>query len=472
MLFSPLALHSQEDLLDILVADTSLRHAAIAYSVVDIESGEVLLDHEGERNMTPASLLKVVTTAAAIELLGSTYTFTTSIGYKGTIDKSTGTLSGDIVILGGGDPTLGSPRFQEHYGDIIGTWVNAIGEAGIREISGRIVADDSYYDYEPTPSKWPWEDIGNYYGAGVYGISFQDNAYTIAFRTSTEGSHPLVKNVTPEELDLHLENRLIASGSIDRGYIYAAPYSTHGWITGSIPTNRADFRLRGSVTDPPKLLSTILNKNLLESGISTNGLPTSRRLMGEQAVGVYDDIVIINSITSPPLREIIKTMNHESVNLYAEHLLKECGKRSFGYGSSDNGIRAIGQFLTRVGVDIDHLSLVDGSGLSPFNSITVNDITALLRYMSSSGREFSSYFDSFPRAGVDGTLSNKFRGSLFSSVRAKSGTMDGVRGYAGYMTTASGKRVAFCLVINKYYGETPPLQRKIEELIQETIERY
>ena len=141
--------------------------------------------------------LSLLTSAAALELLGPGYCFKTQLGYTGNLNKSTGLLTGDIVIKGGGDPALGSQYFKDHYRNFLTDWITTIKKLGIKKIEGRIIADDTRYDNQPVPPKWIWEDIGNYYGAGTYGLSVFDNMFEIHFRTYGEGSIPEITRHCP-----------------------------------------------------------------------------------------------------------------------------------------------------------------------------------------------------------------------------------------------------------------------------------
>ena len=159
----------------------------------------VLFDYNSGISLAPASVMKLITSAAALELLGPEYTFKTTVGYTGTLNKRTGRLNGNIIIHGGGDPALGSKYFSDHYGDFLHNWVAEIRKTGIKKIRGRVITDDSYYDFLPVPAKWLWEDEGNYYGAGAYGLSVFDNTYEIHFQTFADSTLPVIKKFVPAE---------------------------------------------------------------------------------------------------------------------------------------------------------------------------------------------------------------------------------------------------------------------------------
>jgi D-alanyl-D-alanine carboxypeptidase/D-alanyl-D-alanine-endopeptidase (penicillin-binding protein 4) len=411
--------------------------------------------------------MKLITSAAALELLGPQYTFRTVLGYTGTINKRSGKLRGDIIVRGGGDPVLGSNHFPDYYNDFMSGWLTEIKKPGIKKIDGSVITDDSYYDFQPVPAKWLWEDAGNYYGAGAYGLSIFDNTYEIHLTSSADSSQLFIKEIVPNESKFEFSNWLIAAGTSDEGYIFAAPYSTNGWLAGSIPANMDDFVLKASIADPPHLMAKMLNDKLKAAGTIITGEPTTARL---KQITIPEKITIVTETISPPLVKIIEVLNHESVNMYAEHLIKELGKKIKNTGSTAAGVEVITDFLKNAGIQTDGMFIEDGSGLSPVNSINANGLANLLLYMKNNGRYFSEYYNSLPEAGKEGTLKNCFKDPVFESrLRAKSGSMTRVRSYAGYFTTQSGKQMVFSIIVNNFSGPSNKIISYIEEIIKETI---
>jgi D-alanyl-D-alanine carboxypeptidase/D-alanyl-D-alanine-endopeptidase (penicillin-binding protein 4) len=462
-----LNLFSQEKSFGKFLADSSMFHASVSMCVANAENGETVFGYNSVKSLTPASVLKLVTSAAALELLGPQYTFRTELGYTGTINRRTGKLKGNIIIRGGGDPALGSKNFSDYYSDFMGSWVNGIKKLGIKKIEGRVITDDSYYDFQPVPAKWLWEDAGNYYGAGAYGLSVFDNTYEIHLKTSSDSSQLLIKEIVPNECKYEFSNWLIAAGTSDEGYIFAAPYSTNGWLAGSVPVNMDDFVLKASIADPPRLIAKMLNEKLEAADIIVSEEPTTTRMEQEN---ISEKFIPISETISPPLSKIIEILNHESVNLYAEHLIKELGKKYKKTGSTAAGIEVIIDFLKNAGIRTDGMFIEDGSGLSPVNSINTRELVNLLFYMKYNGRYYSEYYNSFPDAGKEGTLKNYFRDPVFDTrLKAKSGSMTRVKSYAGYFTTQSGKQMIFSIIVNNFSGPSNIIISYIEEIIKEII---
>jgi D-alanyl-D-alanine carboxypeptidase/D-alanyl-D-alanine-endopeptidase (penicillin-binding protein 4) len=461
---------AQEKSSESFSGDSTLTNASVSLCVADAEKGDVLIEYNSGISLTPASVLKLITTAAAVELLGPDYTFKTRIGYTGTINKRWHKLKGNIIISGGGDPALGSKYFPDHYKNFMADWIAGIKNLGIKRIRGKIITDDSYYDFLPVPGKWLWEDIGNYYGAGAYGLSVFDNTYEIHLKSLSDSSRPVINDILPQQYKSELSNFLISMGSSDEGYVYAAPYNTGGWIAGTIPVNNDDFVLKASITDPPMFFARTMNDKLKSAGIKISGSPATIRSEKNYKA---ERVVPVAEISSPQLSEIIEVLNHESVNLFAEHLIKELGKKFKNDGSTASGARVITEFLKASGIDTNGMFIEDGSGLSPLNAINTRELVRLLVFMRNKGKHFPEYFSSFPDAGKEGTLKNSFKDPIFNSrLKAKSGSMTRVRSYAGYFTTKSGKKMVFSIIINNYAGPSKKIISDIEENIRDLISKY
>ncbi len=384
-LLIPRLINCQEKSLIVFLSDSSMEHASASICFLNSADGESVFEYNADKSLIPASILKLVTSSAALELLGPEYRFKTILGYSGTLNKRTGKLTGDIIIKGGGDPALGSDYFMDHYQHFPDNWITEIIKLGIKKIEGRVITDDSRYDSQPVPAKWLWEDAGNYYGAGVFGLSVFDNTYKIHFKTLSDGSNPEITLITPGYCRYELSNQLVAAGNSDKGYVFAAPYSDSGWLAGSIPVNKDDFILKASITDPPLLLAKIIDSKLDSAGINIYGNPTTTRIDGKS----YDQQpVIISEVSSPPLREIIEILNHESVNLYAEHLLKELGKVFENKGTTEAGIEVTNRFLEDSGIAASGIFMEDGSGLSPLDAVTSRSLAGMLYFYEKQGKVF------------------------------------------------------------------------------------
>ena len=465
-LFSYLIANSQSAAFDSLLADSVMTTSSVSFLVADADSGKIVFSYNPGTSLIPASTMKLITSSVAMELLGPDYTFSTTVGYSGTISRS-GRLDGNIIIRGGGDPSLGSEYFSDHYSGFINSWVEEIKKSGIKKIRGKVITDDSYFDYEPVAPRWLWEDIGVNYGAGVYGLSVFDNSCEISVISAADSSYVEIMGIKPDLWGYSVTNRLKASGSKENWYVYITPYSSSGWLTGTIPVSRDTLILDASIPDPPLLIARLLNDKLESEGIRIESEPSTTRLEPET---ITNKFTAITETVSPLLSFIIDVLNKESVNLYAEHLVKELGRQFRGKGTTIDGLYVIKDFISGAGIDTTGLFFEDGSGLSARNGINAESLVKLLLYMKDKGKYFSEFYSSLPDAGINGTLSRYFTDQVFeSNLKAKSGSMTRVRCYAGYFTTSSGKQMVFSILVNNFQGSSVHIISHIEEILKEII---
>ncbi|HEX7584474.1 MAG TPA: D-alanyl-D-alanine carboxypeptidase, partial [Prolixibacteraceae bacterium] len=225
-----------------------LANASVCMAVSDNQTGEMLIKSEPQLSLVPASILKVVTTATALEVFGPDFRFTTTLSYSGIIRNDT--LFGDLQIIGGGDPTLGSMYFPEnnHFQK---DWIKAIQDKKISVVTGNLVADATIYESQMIPDTWAWEDIGNYYGAGASGISVYDNLYEIHLSSeNADGKPTKIIGIHPEIPNLELQNEVLSSDlNSDQAYVFGSPLENKRIIRGTIPKNKTDFVIKASVPD-------------------------------------------------------------------------------------------------------------------------------------------------------------------------------------------------------------------------------
>ena len=434
--------------------------ATTGIHVVDLESGHDLYALNANKLMIPASTLKLITSAAAIELLGSDYRFKTQVGYTGRIDDKI--LYGDLAVIGGGDPALGSEYFQEHYfnPDFLEVWTEKISTEGIEEVRGDLVLDVSFYDSEKNPPTWIWEDMGNYYGAGVSALTAFDNLFRITFRSPrTAGSPTEIISIQPLMEELTFKNEVLSDDiKYDMAYVFGSPLDNNRVLRGRIPKNRKTFTIKASVPKPELLLGKKILQALINKGITVTGDLKVKQVRKEDFKPVYIQ-------HSPPLSEITEVLNHESVNLFAEHLVKQIAAEVRGNVSRNTGIELIKDFWEMNGIRKDNWFMEDGSGLSHFNAVPPKLFTEVLSYMYKKSSHKKEFVNSLATTG-EGTLiywdRERFSGG---TLKVKSGSMTRVRCYAGYLELNSGRTIAFSIMVNHFSGGHAALIREIEELL-------
>lgn len=449
--------------IDSFVNTDGLENAAISFMAVDLTTNEVLGQHNERVSIPPASTVKLFTTAAAFEILGKDYTPKTKIYLAGTVD-SLGTLHGNIIIRGLGDPTLGSLYFysDENKNEFLSSWVQLISNHGIKSIDGRVIADGSSFGYNGAPDGWQWSDLGNYYGAGPSGIAVYDNMTQLHFSTSNQLNGPTsLDSLTPPIPGYELDNRVTTyNSSSDNAYIYGAPYANHRFATGKLPRGKNDFIVKASVPDPELLLAQVVENALKAATINVNSPAFGARTL-EETID-YSSATLITTWEGKTIEDIVSWTNLRSVNFFAEQLLSLIGLEKTGSGETGQSADYINNFWTnKLGVKTFQR---DGSGLSRSNGFSANHFTQLLKYMYHS-KNFETFESTLPVAGVSGTLTRVCRGQLAQGkLKAKSGTMNKIKSYAGYIDASNGHKVAFSVTVNNYDMTNYQLTRQMEKV--------
>ena len=415
------------------VATKNLLNSAPAYAAnlsvyVADENGNFIYEHNGNRGLSSASTQKIFTAATALETLGKNYQYTTTASYSG--DISGGNLSGNLYVHSNGDPTLGSWRYENYKPENFRQkFLEALKQKGISKISGDLIIDDSYFDFQTVPGGWPWNDLGNYYGAGVWSVNWRENQFDI----SMNGKE--MKGLNVDLPNVNWVNDLKTGGTSDQSLIFTAPYSDVALINGTLPAKA--ITVSGATPNPPLTLGTEIKKWLQDSGISFSGKVTStsmQRINGEKILNAPKNTVIFEH-KSPTLDKIVYWFMRKSVNLYGETFIKTLGKEKKNQGSFDAGISYLKEFWKEKGINPAMINFADGSGLSPQNYVSARaEVQALL--WSRKQPWFNDFFEGFP------TQAN--------GMKMKSGTMKDTKSFAGYHTSKDGKKYVFAIIINNY----------------------
>ena len=457
--------------IDNFAQDKALRHSGISIAVLDIKTGKVIAQYDKDRSLTPASILKILTTSTSLAILGGEYRFKTTLDYSGYIDKQ-GTLNGNLFITGYGDPTLGSHRWSGLTSDV-DELAKGIFNKGVRCIEGSIVGDGSYFDSAVNAPGWQWEDLGNYYAAGAWGLNINENQYKLSFaQTAKEGAQPRITGIYPEINDLAFVNELTsgARGSGDNAYIYGAPYSYTRFVRGTIPAGNGTFTIKGSIPDAPLFAANYFAKALEKEGITaTKGIFSHLFYPGE--IPARSSRKNLYTHYSPTLKKIVKETNLKSVNLFCEAMLKTVGIQGALQGNTARGLARQESYWKDRGLSFEGIGIVDGSGLSRRNSISANFMVQLLRKISLNKAIYPDLYPSLSIAGKTGYVKSILRNTRAEgNLRAKTGTMEGVRSFAGYATMKNGKKVSFCIIVNNFEGTGKDIRQKCAKVMQAICE--
>lgn len=447
------------------------KNAFISACAQEVNSGLKVLDHNADKVLIPASSLKVITTLASLDILGEDYYYETKVAYSGEIDEY-GTLQGDLYIIGSGDPTLGSNKFNGAvpFKTLLRDISASVKDAGVFCIAGDIVSDESVFNSYPINPTWQWNDLGNYYAAGAWGINILDNEYRIYYAQQLkEGRIPKLISYNPyiPGLELQSEVKTGKKGSGDNAYIFGGPYNYTKRIVGTIPPGKKQFVIKGAIPDPPLFLAYSLYQDLAKKGMQAeNYRSTFKREKG------YSKRKVIYQVKSPPLKEIIKKTNFESNNLYCETILKTIGTKEMKLGSGSAGINSIRKILRRKGINLSGMQIEDGSGLSARNKVSTKFITD---FLSSIANEISlkTATTYLPMGGYQGTVKGFFKKSRAKgNIWAKSGSMNGVLSYSGYVKSRSGKWLSFSIIANGHSDSNKKIRPYMEQFMIKLYELY
>ena len=455
--------------------DDDLAHAGIGICIIDARSGQVVASLNPDLSLIPASSMKVVTTGAALGILGPDYVFKTELQYDGHIDREDGTLHGNLYIKGYGDPTLGSDHMPGVLGldGVMDTFSKEIQRQKIVYVSGRVVGDGTYFDSEQAiGSNWQWDDIGNGYGAGAHGLNINENFYYLRIRQNTMvGSTPAIEVVTPKLPETEIINKLtIAPPDADtETAIYAPPYSDEIILSGKIPSGEGTVSVKGSVPDPPYLAAYHLHEALTSKyGIVCRKKPLNvSELKAAQTV----DRTTFFTYRSPNLLTIVGEANKASNNMFVEALLRAMAKFQGKEGTPSAGCEIVTGYWKDKGIDMRGFFMEDGSGLSSRSAVTSRQLALILQLLNNDQVIGPAFYNSLAKAGESGTLKSMFKNTAaVGRLRAKSGSMTRVRSYSGYIDRKDGSRWCFSVMVNNYTCSSADMKAKLEKLLTRLCE--
>ncbi len=430
--------------------------------------GDVILSEKSHYSLAPASGLKVFTSSAGLELLGSDFTFKTRFYYDGKITN--GTLKGNLYIRGGGDPTFGSNlvKTSDDLETVTKKVLSAIKDAGIEKIEGKIIADDNLFYNQKVPDNWFWVDMGNYYGAQSNALTIHDNLYHLYFAPADKvGETAKVLRTEPEIYGLNFVNHMKTGkkGSGDNGYIYSAPMQYNAVLRGSIPAGVKEFSIKGSIPDPALFAAQYFTNKCI-----ANGIFVSEKATKADASPDYTKLENFYTHVSPPLKDIVFIINKRSFNLYTEMVLLAIGGNKGGEYKSSKGITEVKRFLEKGGVDVSGFELYDGCGLSRSNMITTKMMSGLLEHMTTT-KSFNDFYNSLAVAGDPNDVGfYKHFGAgteIAENARIKSGLIEKVRSHSGYVRDQNGKLIVFSFIANNYSGSRKNIDAMHKQLMIE-----
>lgn len=437
-------------------------NANMSVLIQNLSTGEVIESYRPDHVVPPASVMKLLTTGAALESLGADYRFPTTLEYSGSIEK--GVLRGNLYIRGSCDPSLG---WKGRTG-FLDRWVSAIRQAGIRRIEGAVVADMTMLDGEAQNPSWLCEDAGNYYAPGVFALNYYGNTMNIVLKSGEPGSVATVVSTEPQVEDVYFINR-IRCGKItyDGAFVSGLPYSRERYLTGAVPSNLGTFGVKGDLPNPGLLLARHFTTRLRNAGITV--------IRDASYEPDYNPLTpprqVLYTHYSEPLSEILNETNVNSNNLYAEALFRYMGTRYSLPGTIHNSQDFLRDYWRRRGVNIGNAIIKDGCGLAPQDAVSARTFVQLLTIMARS-KNANAWLASLPVSGQTGTLKTLCAGTpLEGRIRAKSGTIAGTKNFAGYIDMPNGEKWVFAVLISSAPGKAKRIQNVIQDYLLDVYQR-
>jgi D-alanyl-D-alanine carboxypeptidase/D-alanyl-D-alanine-endopeptidase (penicillin-binding protein 4) len=445
--------------------------------IVDAESGETLYEQNADHYFVPASNMKLFTTALALAKLGPDYRFRTTLESRGSLSPE-GTLSGDVSLVGRGDPNLSNRKFpyelkEEFDGPpekALMELADKLASKGVKEISGDVIGDDSYFPRERYPNGWEIDDMVWEYGAAISAIVVDDNTVTVSLTPGEADGSPVHASVEPATPDFSVENDVVTSGAEIKSDLRLTrePGSNLVVIRGTMPAKSSPRKLVLAIEEPALHAATILKRLLEERGIKVDGVAIARY----QAADVSEPGTVLAEHVSIPLSDSVKLVNKISQNLHAEVLLRAAARQTGVWSTPENLQKFPADFYASAGIAAGDVIQTDGSGLSRHDLITPRATVALLKYVQAQSW-FQTYFDSLPLAGVDGTLEDRMKNSAVTGrIHAKTGSVEHVRTLSGFALTQGGRRLIFSFLSNNQGGKSHEAADALGGLCLAMIEEF
>ena len=441
--------------------DPVLARALVGVRVESLARPGVIYERNASSLVVPASNMKLFTFAAAAERLGWDFAFETRLEAAGTI--ADGVLTGDLVVVGGGDPSIASQDFGP--APLFGEWAAALAQAGIRRVNGRIIGDDHVFDEATLGAGWAWDYLADGYAAPVGGLNYNENEAVVRVWPGEAPGDPVRVELSPPGHGLEVSNTLKTGDATSKASIDFArlPGSARLTISGTVPAGGRMITETASIDNPTRFFVEAFRLALADRGIRVTA-------------GAWD----LDDVTDPPAaaRRVIARRQSlplsalsgywlkVSQNFYAETLFKTLGRAPGQPGSAEGGRRAVREVLTTWGIPPDSYVMYDGSGLSRYNYVTAAGIVTVLRHVWEDPKLRGPFVAAMPVAGHDGTLSSRMKNTaLDANVEAKTGTIANVRSLSGFVETAAHEKLVFSMIVNHFTADTAQVDAVVEKAL-------
>ncbi len=446
-----------------------VRSADWGIEVLDPTTNKELLSVNPDKPFKPASVLKVITTATALEKLGADFRFRTGVYTDGKLDPD-GTISGNVILMGHGDPNLTDPYQELLEKPALQELAENMQALGVKRIAGGIIGDDSYFESGSHGEGWTTQDLKSTYGAPINALSINNNVFWVYAR-ATQYNQLVSVSVEPRTSYYHIRNLGVTGSARSKRTLYARviPGTNKLVVSGVLPLSQGHSQSI-ILEKPAEVTATMFKEELVRHGIAvTGGVGVNHR--GDVPPEAQRNWTLLTQHESVPLIRALEIINKHSQNLHAEMLLRTLGAEFRGVGSDEAGLQVVRDFLVEAGIQDSKVNLKDGCGLSRDNLVTPRFQTALLQFLST-----RPYFELFRNtlavSGTDGTLRHRMASDqVKGNVHAKTGTLNGVANLSGYMTTKSGHNLVFTIFTNNA-NSTGRIKRTIDEICALFVSLY
>lgn len=447
--------------------------------IADASTGETLYAQNEDKYFVPASNMKLFTTALALSKLGVDYKFQTTLETRGTISAD-GTLSGDLFLVGRGDPNLSNRVFpfnlkEEFDGPpekVLAELADKLVAKGVKQIKGDVVGDDSYFPREPYPDGWEIGDMVWEYGAAISAIVLDDNTATLTLTPGLLAGDAVKAEVAPATPDFYVENDVVTSASEVKSDLTLTrePGAQLVVVRGTLPANSAPRKLVLAIHEPALHAAAVLQKLLTDRGVKITGNP--RAVHVPEVSADTTPRAVLAEHTSIPLGDSVKLVNKISQNLHTEMLLRTAARQSGVWAKPEDLMKFPLDFYAAAGIAPDDVIQTDGSGLSRHDLVTPRALVTLLKYAQTQSW-FPAYFASLPVAGVDGTLEDRMRTTIAAGrIHAKTGSVEHVRTRSGFAETPNGRTLIFSFLSNNQGGKNHEATDALDALCVAMIEEF
>ena len=445
--------------------------------VVDAASGEILYQKNADKYFVPASNMKLLTTALALDTLGPDYRFRTTLETNGTLSTD-GRMSGDLILVGRGDPNISNRKFpfdskEEFDGPpekVLSELADAVVARGLKEIAGDLVGDDSYFPRARYPDGWEIDDMVWEYGAAVSALVVDDNTVTLTLTPGEKLGELAQVSVDPPAQEFTVKSEVTTTGAKEKPDLRLTrePGADSVHISGVLPAKSSPHKLVLAIQEPAQHAAALLARLLAERGVKLQG---KIRAQHDPEPADAPRTVLAEHL-SIPLADSVKLVNKISQNLHTEVLLRTAARQNGRWSDPEDLTKFPEAFYAKVGIPRGDVVQTDGSGLSRHDLVTPRAFVALLQYAQKQPW-FPAYYASLPVAGVDGTLNERMKNAGISGrIHAKTGSVAHVRTLSGYAETAGGRRLIFSFLSNNEFVKGHEVHDAIDGLCQAMIEEF